>query len=111
MQALIAARHGFPGHREFRDESAQNPGARLRLEDVAGGAFLGALVVASVFRWILGPQRKAQKQDSPESEEFTMHDRVPPFHALADRKSTRLNSSHRCISYAVFSFKNLFASS
>src|SRR5437879_11591998 len=26
-------------------------------------------------------------------------------HAVADRKSTRLNSSHRCISYAVFCLK------
>src|SRR5437879_7263448 len=26
-------------------------------------------------------------------------------HALEDRKSTRLNSSHRCISYAVFCLK------
>src|SRR5436189_356033 len=30
---------------------------------------------------------------------------VPPFVGLADRKSTRLNSSHRCISYAVFCLK------
>src|ERR1017187_9186856 len=32
----------------------------------------------------------------------------PPFHFcqfLVDRKSTRLNSSHRCISYAVFCLK------
>src|SRR5437762_9865685 len=27
-------------------------------------------------------------------------------HIEADRKSTRLNSSHRCISYAVFCLKN-----
>src|SRR5437879_8068525 len=27
------------------------------------------------------------------------------FHKWADRKSTRLNSSHRCISYAVFCLK------
>src|SRR5437879_419984 len=27
------------------------------------------------------------------------------YKALADRKSTRLNSSHRCISYAVFCLK------
>src|ERR1017187_7806466 len=27
--------------------------------------------------------------------------------ALTDRKSTRLNSSHRCISYAVFCLKKL----
>src|SRR5437879_13521459 len=26
-------------------------------------------------------------------------------HAVGDRKSTRLNSSHRCISYAVFCLK------
>src|SRR5437879_13843455 len=31
---------------------------------------------------------------------------VPPrFAADSDRKSTRLNSSHRCISYAVFCLK------
>src|SRR5437763_11139305 len=29
----------------------------------------------------------------------------PPRHAGPDRKSTRLNSSHRCISYAVFCLK------
>src|SRR5437879_13616010 len=28
-----------------------------------------------------------------------------PRHVFADRKSTRLNSSHRCISYAVFCLK------
>src|SRR5437763_11677132 len=27
------------------------------------------------------------------------------LHSLLDRKSTRLNSSHRCISYAVFCLK------
>src|SRR5437879_12412095 len=32
-------------------------------------------------------------------------DHRPGGHALADRKSTRLNSSHRCISYAVFCLK------
>src|SRR5437879_11189135 len=35
-----------------------------------------------------------------------LHLRVPTlspvFNSLRDRKSTRLNSSHRCISYAVF---------
>src|SRR5437762_10001327 len=30
----------------------------------------------------------------------------PPL-ALVDRKSTRLNSSHRCISYAVFCLKKI----
>src|SRR5437764_4039681 len=32
-------------------------------------------------------------------------DVVPSEHAEPDRKSTRLNSSHRCISYAVFCLK------
>src|SRR5436189_3899017 len=31
--------------------------------------------------------------------------RVRPPHRRIDRKSTRLNSSHRCISYAVFCLK------
>src|SRR5437762_5697798 len=30
---------------------------------------------------------------------------VSPFGKAGDRKSTRLNSSHRCISYAVFCLK------
>src|SRR5207244_11922267 len=32
-------------------------------------------------------------------------DRVPPRHDAVDRKSTRLNSSHQIISYAVFCLK------
>src|SRR5437879_10506213 len=36
--------------------------------------------------------------------EFTVS--VPPRDYLLDRKSTRLNYSHRCISYAVFGLKN-----
>src|SRR5437764_5014696 len=31
--------------------------------------------------------------------------RYTTFHGRQDRKSTRLNSSHRCISYAVFCLK------
>src|SRR5437762_13895023 len=34
-----------------------------------------------------------------------LHRRQRPFHRCRDRKSTRLNSSHRCISYAVFCLK------
>src|SRR5437879_13137830 len=37
------------------------------------------------------------------------HDRAEPWHRVhrrqRDRKSTRLNSSHRCISYDVFGLK------
>src|SRR5437762_8242531 len=49
---------------------------------------------------------------------FNMHLRTPnvgiarAMPTLGDRKSTRLNSSHRCISYAVFCLKkkNVFLS-
>src|SRR5437764_10857508 len=33
------------------------------------------------------------------------HDEIARQHRVGDRKSTRLNSSHRCISYAVFCLK------
>src|ERR1017187_10817026 len=36
---------------------------------------------------------------------FRLHERYNRRPFLADRKSTRLNSSHRCISYAVFCLK------
>src|SRR5437762_8440547 len=37
--------------------------------------------------------------------EFSTRDRLAVFFGAGDRKSTRLNSSHRCISYAVFCLK------
>src|SRR5437764_10439611 len=37
--------------------------------------------------------------------EVNFHRPDPDSLGLADRKSTRLNSSHRCISYAVFCLK------
>src|SRR5437762_9322774 len=37
------------------------------------------------------------------ADRFERNHRVRP--SIADRKSTRLNSSHRCISYAVFCLK------
>src|SRR5437762_13868551 len=38
-------------------------------------------------------------------DEITARDRVDSSRRASDRKSTRLNSSHRCISYAVFCLK------
>src|ERR1017187_3214347 len=35
----------------------------------------------------------------------TWSNRFRPLHVGVDRKSTRLNSSHRCISYAAFSLE------
>src|SRR5437762_8880779 len=39
------------------------------------------------------------------AEEIGLPVLVKPEHPVGDRKSTRLNSSHRCISYAVFCLK------
>src|SRR5699024_12009483 len=49
-------------------------------------------------------------QPAASAEPYTQHDSLPPhvivlFGATGDRKSTRLNSSHVSISYAVFCLK------
>src|SRR5437762_11070224 len=43
-------------------------------------------------------------KDFPAKQPHKIH-RIVMFTPLTDRKSTRLNSSHRCISYAVFCLK------
>src|SRR5258708_29786950 len=47
----------------------------------------------------LHPERELGGDEREEDE------RHPPRHVLLDRKSTRLNSSHQIISYAVFCLK------
>src|SRR5437762_10898712 len=51
----------------------------------------------------------ATRFDAPPAQETLRHSfaTVHPAHSASaeDRKSTRLNSSHRCISYAVFCLK------
>src|ERR1017187_9482775 len=48
------------------------------------------------------PERAMDAANGPERDHGGM--RHPSGLSLSDRKSTRLNSSHRCISYAVFCF-------
>src|SRR5437762_368323 len=57
-------------------------------------------------------RRRHQREDEEEGQDGKDH-RRPPYatrsrcsNSDGDRKSTRLNSSHRCISYAVFCFAN-----
>src|SRR5437762_10799210 len=45
------------------------------------------------------------KQGRPASDQAHDHEVVQLVLSHKDRKSTRLNSSHRCISYAVFCLK------
>src|SRR5258708_31598325 len=48
---------------------------------------------------VAGPRRRpADRRPGP-------HRKFPKYHHRADRKSTRLNSSHQIISYAVFCLK------
>src|SRR5437879_11639984 len=60
-------------------------------------------------KWALGLRLQGVKDDDIE-QAFTdgailrTHVMRPTWH-FVDRKSTRLNSSHRCISYAVFCLK------
>src|SRR5258707_7008869 len=48
-------------------------------------------------------ERKASEEDDEQDQ--VRHDGHPPCRTWSDRKSTRLNSSHANISYAVFCLK------
>src|SRR5437762_6574857 len=53
-----------------------------------------------------GAEKSIRRADNLTAiEHFVARLDVLPFASRADRKSTRLNSSHRCISYAVFCLK------
>src|SRR5437762_4073689 len=57
---------------------------------VLAGVFL-ALIGLGTFSWLTASSAQAQQKH-----------KLINIQGLSDRKSTRLNSSHRCISYAVF---------
>src|SRR5437763_10450402 len=69
------------------------------IQRVAGRMALGNVQRHEVVELVLDlrPGRDGESH-SPEQLDQFVHD-------LQDRKSTRLNSSHRCISYAVFCLK------
>src|SRR5687768_18020116 len=57
-------------------------------------------------RWSLGQRiRHELLQPGSERSGIPVHDRRARFATVLDRKSTRLNSSHGYISYAVFCLK------
>src|SRR5437762_11159869 len=49
--------------------------------------------------------RYGRKSGNPRCQDCMVHCGFEPSAVHQDRKSTRLNSSHRCISYAVFCLK------
>src|SRR5690242_21589330 len=65
----------------------------------SAGAFLGQHMIPVV----LGPKARSYVIDHHHLAR-ALHDEGVP-HVLTDRKSTRLNSSHMSISYAVFCLK------
>src|SRR5437764_14738881 len=52
-----------------------------------------------------GERARSKDEDQDGGEEEEKCRITEEFVGIADRKSTRLNSSHRCISYAVFCLK------
>src|SRR5437762_4894693 len=54
---------------------------------------------------IIGRLRDGQLAIEVQSPHGLTSNQLPLSSSWADRKSTRLNSSHRCISYAVFCLK------
>src|SRR2546429_5223058 len=60
----------------------------------------------TLFRSIIDPEaRLAAQRRQQGREQLALLGRVAGHHGHADRKSTRLNSSHGYISYAVFCLK------
>src|SRR5207248_10525066 len=92
----------FPYTTLFRSPPSPMPRWPTTTSDRATITSLGSarvpLIRASAVRHGNVPPHLTASSQSP----------LPPFHstgASADRKSTRLNSSHRTISYAVFCLK------
>src|SRR2546429_4804285 len=79
----------FPYTTLFRSDRSQNENSRRQ-----DFSFPGLLVRET--RRAQNPNEKRNRRDAGE------RDVVRKIHAMTDRKSTRLNSSHGYISYAVF---------
>src|SRR5258708_12416728 len=63
--------------------------------------FRSVQAIAGPYRGLLAPGTG----ERPLGRRFVDDSRVTDHHAILDRKSTRLNSSHQIISYAVFCLK------
>src|SRR5437762_10466618 len=69
------------------------------------GAVVGSAVIGAVLQAQLAIDLPAQAAAKSGQLPPQFRDQFVNGFAQADRKSTRLNSSHRCISYAVFCLK------
>src|SRR5256885_9665922 len=92
----------FPYPTLFRSEQPEDEAADVREIGDAAAATGGIGEVRSAERGLLGEpdaEHHHRRQLDHGEEQDDEHERE---HASADRKSTRLNSSHLVISYAVF---------
>src|SRR5437879_10300312 len=67
-------------------------------EEIAAAAIGAAKAGAAIVHL----HARNPKDGSPTQDPEVFKQFLPKIKAASDRKSTRLNSSHRCISYAVF---------
>src|SRR5687768_15024278 len=89
-----------------RTEASYQDSRRFFIAVAAGGIGLALLLGFAISWSIVGPvSQMGQRFDELASGDFSRHVEVVNRDELGDRKSTRLNSSHGYISYAVFCLK------
>src|SRR5947199_1171056 len=91
----------FPYTTLFRSQNVQGPGKLLRINpaQIAGGHF-AAREIAEIAGSVAGIRDCDIAKRGSSATHQLQH--LPSFARYRDRKSTRLNSSHLGISYAVF---------
>src|SRR5258708_25089468 len=95
----------------MQESAIENPyglGALIANGDIIARSILLILLIMSLLTWFIMitkffDQRRQRKQAIEAEKEFWSSSSLTD--ALGDRKSTRLNSSHQIISYAVFCLK------
>src|SRR5205807_9631904 len=92
--------HSFPTRRssDLTVRLSPGPGVSPASRTTAAGDVMSALIVSGLPEWIVTPAPAPVAVIGP----LTV---MPWPAAVLDRKSTRLNSSHLVISYAVFCLK------
>src|ERR1017187_3128731 len=100
---IVVGRRGGHGHRRYLTLRVANRHLRLAVRERR--AIDGPVDAVVVGQPLVGAEPRAlgvnalDKVDEVRGKSAVFRQKVVP---IADRKSTRLNSSHRCISYAVF---------
>src|SRR5437879_8196939 len=114
FEVRVVSAHRTPDHLFAYAESAERRGLEVIIAGAGGAAHLPGVTAAKTTLPVLGVpvESKALKGLDSLLSMVQMPAGIPVgtlavgrSGAVKDRKSTRLNSSHRCISYAVFCLK------